>query len=130
MIFSYEDIIKSIERFNSYQKKHISNDDLKNKLDNLISLLNIIWDVNNDNEQFYIDHGDIKLNIESKNYEAFNEFYELYKNIFIIRPFFDLRWRNISSGEKALLNIFSRFHSLTNNELFIKLLKCITQKFI
>lgn len=123
MIFSYEDIIKSIERFNSYQKKHISNDDLKNKLDNLISLLNIIWDVNNDNEQFYIDHGDIKLNIESKNYEAFNEFYELYKNIFIIRPFFDLRWRNISSGEKALLNIFSRFHSLTNNELFGKELK-------
>lgn len=115
-ILDFEDILKRIDKFNAYQGKYLSNDELKTRLDNLKSLLIFIWEIDNKNDFFKIEHGDIKINIGLENFDQFEQLYHLYKSSFMIRPFFDLRWGDISSGEKALLNIFSRFYSLSNIE--------------
>lgn len=44
-------------------------------------------------------------------------FYRLYKESFSVSPFLNFTWRNLSSGEKALFSIFSRFYSLVNTQV-------------
>lgn len=52
--------------------------------------------------------------LDIENINIFREFYELYTRSFILRPFLNFTWRNLSSGERAMFNIYSRFYSLTN----------------
>ena len=53
-----------------------------------------------------------QLNISDK--DKFNTFYKLYSNSYIGKPFLNFKWDNLSSGENALLNVFSRFYSLSD----------------
>ena len=42
------------------------------------------------------------------------EFMHLYRKTFSINQYFKFSWRNLSTGENALLNIFARFYSLSD----------------
>jgi ABC-type multidrug transport system ATPase subunit len=55
----------------------------------------------------YIKHDD----------RSFLNFYNVYRESYIDQPYLNFTWRNLSSGEKALLSIYSRFYSLINNTL-------------
>jgi len=46
--------------------------------------------------------------------EQFQKLYACYKLTFDQRPYLNFDWRSISSGEKAFLNIYSRFFSLSD----------------
>jgi len=46
--------------------------------------------------------------------EQFGKFYSCYKKTYKHRPYLSFDWRSISSGEKAFLNIYSRFFSLSD----------------
>lgn len=52
-----------------------------------------------------------------KNDSSFLKFYKVYRDSFIDKPYLNFNWRNMSSGEKALFTIYSRFYSLTNENL-------------
>ncbi|WP_316842605.1 AAA family ATPase [Pedobacter gandavensis] len=46
--------------------------------------------------------------------DTFEKFHSFYKKTFTHRPYLSFDWRSISSGEKAFLNIYSRFFSLSD----------------
>ena len=48
---------------------------------------------------------------------SFLSFYKNYKLSFFLSPYLNFTWRNLSSGERALFSIYSRFFSLTNDQL-------------
>jgi|GEM_PF-1713728 len=48
--------------------------------------------------------------------EQFAKFYSCYKKTYKHRPYLSFDWRSISSGEKAFLNIYSRFFSLSDSQ--------------
>ncbi|WP_134703796.1 AAA family ATPase [Ammoniphilus sp. YIM 78166] len=50
----------------------------------------------------------------SKSPGEFKKFIANYKRSFVFNRFLDFQWRNLSSGENALLNIYSRFNSVSN----------------
>ncbi|MGA5681363.1 AAA family ATPase [Bacillus bombysepticus] len=50
------------------------------------------------------------FNIKEESGNDFEEFLELYENACITNDFIDFSWRNLSSGERALLNIYARFY--------------------
>lgn len=56
------------------------------------------------------------LNIKEEK-DQFKAFYEKYARTFILRPYLNFSWRNLSTGEKAFLNLYARFFSLSNNQL-------------
>lgn len=43
-------------------------------------------------------------------------FYSIYNKTFQLRPYLNLDWRSLSSGEKAIFSIYSRFYSLSNSQ--------------
>lgn len=47
----------------------------------------------------------------------FFEFWKSYSFFYSHLPFIDISWRNVSSGENALLNLYSRFYSIRRNVL-------------
>ncbi|MFP3631520.1 AAA family ATPase, partial [Burkholderia sp. SIMBA_045] len=61
--------------------------------------------------------------INNNNFKTFEDFMSLYQDSVIIRPFFNFRWRNMSSGERAFFNIFSRFYSIVDGEELLDNLK-------
>lgn len=111
-------IIKTLDEFDKHQKKHLNSRDLSLKIKNIIELLQIIWAIDNSNQLFKFETDTLFVNIEKDNFEIFDKFIDTYTKSYIIRPFLDITWGNISSGEKALLNIYSRFYSLINEEHF------------
>lgn len=50
------------------------------------------------------------------NHDQFNRLYSWYKRTYMHRPYLSFDWRSISSGEKAFLNIYSRFFSLSDKQ--------------
>lgn len=62
---------------------------------------------------------------EDKNFKEklLKEFVSLYLKTFSVNPYLNFKWRNLSSGENALLNVFSRFYSLANERKFGEPLK-------
>jgi hypothetical protein len=46
------------------------------------------------------------------------EFMRQYLKTFSVNRYLNFQWRNLSSGENALINIFSRFYSLSNERRF------------
>ncbi|EJS68643.1 AAA family ATPase [Bacillus cereus] len=50
------------------------------------------------------------FDIKEESENDFEEFLELYENACINNDFIDFSWRNLSSGERALLNIYARFY--------------------
>lgn len=72
--------------------------------DRMIDLLNFI-----ENNEKYVreDH----LSIPTR---VFDQFWQPYSYFYDTFPFLDISWRNMSSGENALLNMFGRLHSVKN----------------
>jgi len=56
------------------------------------------------------------INIQERP-ELFAEFTEVYNNAYNLKPFLGFSWRNMSSGEVAYLNIFSRFYGIIEKDL-------------
>ncbi len=56
------------------------------------------------------------LKITGSSKEKFKKFYNSYRDSYRLKPFLNFKWRSLSSGEKALFNIYARFHSLSNSE--------------
>lgn len=49
------------------------------------------------------------------NEEVLKEFMMLYRKTFMINQYLKFSWTNLSTGENALLNIYSRFYSLSDS---------------
>lgn len=47
--------------------------------------------------------------------DSFLNFHNIYQQTFTLKPYLNFNWRNISSGEKAMLNFYSRFYSLSDH---------------
>jgi hypothetical protein len=107
------EIIKTLETFRNHYRKHINLDDTINKIGSLISLIEFIWQIDNSNDSISFENDSLILDIGKENSKTFNHFFNLYTQSYFIRPFFDITWGGMSSGERALLNIYSRFYSLT-----------------
>ncbi len=45
--------------------------------------------------------------------EQFRDFYKLYQQTFLFRPYLNFTFAGLSSGERALLSMYARFHWLT-----------------
>lgn len=93
---------------------------LKNSDKKLDKLVNMLMSIERlmDNFQTKYNYGTKKIGAKYKfsfdikeevGYE-FKEFLYLYENSCINNDFIDFSWRNLSSGESALLNIYSRFY--------------------
>lgn len=50
--------------------------------------------------------------------KEFFMFLDLYSKSIILKPYLDFYWRNLSSGEKALLTFYSRFFALTQHKIY------------
>lgn len=58
------------------------------------------------------------LKFDIKETEFLKELSSVYLKTFIHKPYLIFDWRNLSSGEKAILNIYSRFYSLVDDAKF------------
>ncbi|MEO8254985.1 MAG: hypothetical protein ABI554_11425, partial [Flavobacterium sp.] len=89
---------------------------IKTLVDNCKSFINYI----NENKNYFLNdlifNKESKIFIELKNKDIIDEFLKLYLKTYSVNSYLNFGWRNISSGEKALLNIYSRFYSLSNNQ--------------
>lgn len=113
-----EDIIRNLELIDLAKNKVFKKQITTAYFENIIALIKIIDNIQIDsNDELNFDINGLNLKLSDNNYEIFDEFLQLYTGSIIIRPFLNFYWRGISSGEKALLNIYSRFYSLTNDEL-------------
>lgn len=63
----------------------------------------------------------LPLRIIGDSKDSFRHFYETYRNSFRLKPYLNFKWRSLSSGEKALFNIYSRFYALSNEEVINEL---------
>lgn len=63
----------------------------------------------------------------NNNQLLFSDFWEFYADFNKFIPIFEVSWGNISSGQKALLNVFSRFYSLVQKPLSKNLLVLIDE---
>lgn len=79
--------------------------------------IEIISKANFINKTNSVTNNDISVNITRENYENFKSFYKSYRRSYDLRPYLNFQWRSLSSGENALLNIYARFYSLSNEEV-------------
>ncbi|HDR4881559.1 AAA family ATPase [Bacillus cereus] len=56
----------------------------------------------------------ISFALEELNGGELEEFIDLYENCYLNHEFINFSWRNLSSGQKALINIYSRFYFVSN----------------
>lgn len=60
-----------------------------------------------------------QFNLESKKLQdKFFEFYNIYRRTYDLEAYLNFAWRDMSTGQKAVLNIYSRLYSLSDNELY------------
>jgi ABC-type dipeptide/oligopeptide/nickel transport system ATPase component len=110
---NFNTIISIIGQFELLIKLGTNLKSLINTFKNFSNLLNYVNDLDLNNEVVTINENYISFNIKNKNIKEFHYFLDIYKNSYLFRPYFNLTWAGISSGEKALLNIYSRLYSLT-----------------
>ncbi|MGG5787948.1 AAA family ATPase [Bacillus pretiosus] len=63
----------------------------------------------------------------NKNQFLFEDFWKYYAKFNAFIPIYQVSWGNISSGQKALLNVFSRFYSIAEKPLSKNLLILIDE---
>ncbi|WP_371540830.1 AAA family ATPase [Flavobacterium sp. Arc3] len=69
-------------------------------------------------ENSYLNSQESKIFIDIKNENIIDKFLELYLKTYTVNSYLNFEWRSISSGEKALLNIYSRFFSISDSHKF------------
>ena len=114
-----KNLLSERKREKKLAKKDPAYEILQKKLDGVFSFIEVIEAMTIKDE----DVGDSEagslvwfINDDLKQVD-FLVFYRLYKESFSISPFLNFTWRNLSSGEKALFSIFSRFYSLVNTQV-------------
>ena len=127
-IVSFMDISQKVEHF--FNEIHLQLKGLKMPYPQLMVLIDdnkkFINYLLENSVFFYNDFFDetnqvLNFNIFSdgeSNELILKEFFNLYVRTFSVNPYLKFRWRNLSTGENALLNIFSRFYSLSNEQKF------------
>ncbi|MEC2256993.1 AAA family ATPase [Bacillus cereus] len=60
------------------------------------------------------------FNLEELSGREFEEFIELYESSYVNHEFINFSWKELSSGQKALLNIYSRFYFVSKRPELIK----------
>jgi len=58
--------------------------------------------------------------LEELSGKEFEEFIELYESSYVTNEFINFSWKELSSGQKALLNIYSRFHFVLKRQELIE----------
>ncbi|WP_102979367.1 AAA family ATPase [Chryseobacterium scophthalmum] len=109
-----ENISLLYDRFQSHLSNKYENDHFKN-IHELILFIDSINEDENSSIGFSVEG--IRVNIQKDDDSSFDKFMKLYTGSIFIRPFLNFRWRNISSGERALLNLYSRFNSLADSDI-------------
>jgi predicted ATP-dependent endonuclease of OLD family len=90
-------------------------------LEDLVNNTKSFIDFINENNLLFINGNttnEPKIFIELKHKNTIDGFLKLYLKTYSVNSYLNFGWRNISSGEKALLNIYSRFYSISNNQKF------------
>ncbi len=82
----------------------------------LIGIL-IYFDNNIWNGNFKVDRGSIVMSLK-KDLGLFQELYKIYSQSIGRDSYLAFEWRNLSSGETAMLNLYSRFYSLIKQSTF------------
>lgn len=77
------------------------------------------------NDQSIEDLNMLALEVTGSSRNEFKNFYDSYRKSYRLKPFVNFKWRSLSTGEKALFNIYSRFYSLSNNEAINELNKSV-----
>ncbi|MFF2241655.1 AAA family ATPase [Bacillus thuringiensis] len=67
------------------------------------------------------------LKSNNKNQFTYEDFWKCYAKFNAFIPIYQVSWGNLSSGQKALLNVFSRFYSLAKESLSKNLLILIDE---
>ena len=80
-------------------------------------------DIISANEDSIDDLNQLPIKITGKTRDAFKNFYNCYRDSYSLKPYINFKWRNLSTGEKALINIYSRFYFLSNDEVINELNK-------
>jgi predicted ATP-dependent endonuclease of OLD family len=114
---SVELLIKNLKSILIFLKPKIPSE-IEIYFDNIISIIEEINKIDNEEREYLrFDPTGFFLILNNTTFKSFEKFVNNYSNSYIIRPFLNFEWRGISSGENAMLNIFSRFHSITDKEL-------------
>ncbi|MBV4420175.1 AAA family ATPase [Clostridium tyrobutyricum] len=118
--FENNDIFYKIKKFFenilNCCKKNKPNYDIK-WVESIIKVRGFIENaINNE----YISSNCIVLSVDISKFSIFN-FIKLYDKSFSFRPFLNFDWRDMSSGEKAQLTMFSRLFYIAKKEDIIKL---------
>lgn len=112
IIDSFKNYIDPIQNVLSYFKKYypIPNSTISEKLENMIRFIDDI----NDKNFLTFEMEEIKIHIEKK--DLTTKFLTLYRELQTVSTvnFFTFNWIQMSSGEKAWLNLYSRFWKVKN----------------
>lgn len=109
-----ENVSRIYEQFQLHLSNKYENDHFKNIRDLILFIDSINYD---ETSSIGFSVEGIRVNIQNDDDSSFNKFMKLYTGSIFIRPFLNFRWRNISSGERALLNLYSRFNSLSDSDI-------------
>ncbi len=82
-------------------------------LDHLSSFTDLLPEYITENRTIFTSEGKRFRLLLNK--ERFARFYDTYKRSFVHTPYLTFSWSGISSGEKAYLNILSRFYALSDS---------------
>jgi energy-coupling factor transporter ATP-binding protein EcfA2 len=119
IVSDIKNLLSERKRNNVAARKDPAHEIFQKKLDGVLSFIDVIEAMEIKDE----DVGDSEagslvwfINDDLKQVD-FLVFYRMYKESFALSPFLNFTWRNLSSGEKALFSIFSRFYSLVNTQV-------------
>ncbi|PDZ13942.1 AAA family ATPase [Bacillus anthracis] len=64
------------------------------------------------------DFDTITMKLKMEHQEKFLKFYGYYKESYRSHPYLNFDWLDLSSGQKAMLNLFARFYTTVNEESY------------
>lgn len=119
-------LISEIERLAEIFSNANKNTRISNRMVNIFNALaklmrnfynDYLYNVKVDTTRYGIK---FSFNIEELTGERFNDFLNLYNDIVFRNELYNFSWRDMSSGEKAFLNIYSRFYLVSNTKELLK----------
>jgi hypothetical protein len=87
--------------------------------------LNLFLEELNPREEFenVFFGGETKIVLETKKKKELIKFFDLYDKTILVKSYLNFKWHGLSSGEKAIFSLYSRFYSLSNFQMKIEPLK-------